>query len=586
MFKNNAIITLALLLAVVGIASGETLETQWNEFLHYTQIGRLDMAKAYADQIIDSEADPVELLELSKDNPTGYNLLLRMYANSEELKAIAGSLLGIIEEGRYVKRTDSAIIAEEIRRLSSTTRGKLKAIERLKNAGEYAVPLMLDVMADSSRKSEFANVAPGLSKIGRDAIRPLAAALQMDDIAIKAEVVNALGEIGYPQAIPYLKYVMEFDSSLELRDMAKEAIVKIDAEALKLSAAELFYSLAENYYYHRESLAVRSGYDFGNVWFWNAVDGRVVLEQVDISYFYYVMSMRCSEWALKADANLGKAIGLWVAAYYRAESTGVDMPKYFGDGHADAATYASTAGAKYLHQSLKRAISDKDAYVALGVVEALASNAGEVSLLYRVGLNQPLLDALSFDDKSVKYSAAIAIAMAGPDKGFPESSLIIKNLADAIGDNADMSQELADEYALRSVAAMLKLAIERSDVVNLMSAKEALIDSTQGDKIVMQVLAGQVLARLNSPEAQKAVAVMALDETLDNNVRIEAFKSLAISAKLNGSLLGQDQIDGIYQLVGDDLADAAVRAAAAGAYGALNLPSEQVKQLILDQSKS
>lgn len=585
MFKKNALITLVLLLAVVGVVNAETLETQWNEFLHYTQIGRLDMAQAYADQIIESEPDPIELLELSKDNPTGYNLLLRMYASSEELKTIAGSLLEIIEEGRYLKRTDSAIIAEEIRRLSSTTRGKLKAIERLKNAGEYAVPLMLDVMTDSSRKSEFANVAPALSEIGRDAIRPLVAALQMDDIAIKAEIVNALGKIGYPQAIPYLKYVMEFDSSLELREQAKEAIVKIDAEALKLSAAELFYSLAENYYYERESLAVRSGYDFGNVWFWDAVNSRVIREQVDISYFYYLSSMRCSEWALKADANLGKAIGLWIATYFRAESTGVDMPKYFGEGHADAATYASTAGAEYLHQGLKRAIQDKDGYVALGVIEALASNAGEVSLLYRVGLNQPLLDALSFDDKSVKYSAAIAIAMAGPDKNFPESSLIIKNLADAIGDNADMGQELADEYALRSVNAMLKLAIERNSVVNLLAAKEALIDSTENDESVMQVLSGQVLARLNSPEAQRAVAGMALNETLDNSIRIEAFKSLAISAKLNGSLLGQDQIDGIYQLVGDDAADAAIRTVVAGAYGALNLPSEQVKQLILDQSK-
>jgi hypothetical protein len=32
--------------------------------------------------------------------------------------------------------------------------------------------------------------------------------------------------------------------------------------------------------------------------------------------------------------------------------------------------------------------------------------------------------------------------------------------------------------------------------------------------------------------------------------------------------------------------DPNLRAAAAGAYGALNLPSEQVKSLILDQAKS
>jgi hypothetical protein len=39
-------------------------------------------------------------------------------------------------------------------------------------------------------------------------------------------------------------------------------------------------------------------------------------------------------------------------------------------------------------------------------------------------------------------------------------------------------------------------------------------------------------------------------------------------------------------LVSSTEADPDLRAAAAGAYGALNLPSEQVKNLILDQSKS
>jgi hypothetical protein len=39
-------------------------------------------------------------------------------------------------------------------------------------------------------------------------------------------------------------------------------------------------------------------------------------------------------------------------------------------------------------------------------------------------------------------------------------------------------------------------------------------------------------------------------------------------------------------LVSSTEADPDLRAAAAGAYGALNLPSEQVKNLILDQAKS
>ena len=62
--------------------------------------------------------------------------------------------------------------------------------------------------------------------------------------------------------------------------------------------------------------------------------------------------------------------------------------------------------------------------------------------------------------------------------------------------------------------------------------------------------------------------------------------SLAVSAKINANLLLTEQIEAIYGLVSSLDADPDLRAAAAGAYGALNLPSEQVKSLILDQSKS
>ncbi len=42
----------------------------------------------------------------------------------------------------------------------------------------------------------------------------------------------------------------------------------------------------------------------------------------------------------------------------------------------------------------------------------------------------------------------------------------------------------------------------------------------------------------------------------------------------------------MYGLISTGQTDADLRAAAAAAYGALNLPSEKVKDLILDQAKS
>ena len=118
-----------------------------------------------------------------------------------------------------------------------------------------------------------------------------------------------------------------------------------------------------------------------------------------------------------------------------------------------------------------------------------------------------------------------------------------------------------------------------------MSAAQLALESAVNDKRI-QVLAGQILAYLDSPGAQRAIAAMALDANNDPDVRISAFNSLATSAKLNANMLPDETIDEIYVLISSDATDTELRSPAAAAYGALNLPSRKVKDLILDQAKS
>jgi len=579
---------LATALFTVSACFGATLKGDWNDFLHYTKIGQFDLAKGYAKAVLESNPDPVELLTLSEENEQGYAILLRVTDTSSdaELVELSKKILGIIEQGRFIRRADPKIIGEEIRRLSSTDRGRLAAVKRLQNAGEYAVVYMLDAMTDNTRKEEFPNIVWALPQIGRDAIRPLSAALQSEDVGLKAEIIKAMGEIKYPQSLPYLKYIVEKGDSAELSKLADQSIKQIDPAALKVPAAQLFFQLGEEYYYHASSLAPVEDTNFANIWFWSTADRRLIREKVDKKYFNELMAMRSCELALKADAGLGQAIGLWLAAYCKAESAEVNMPGYFGTGHANAFVYATTAGPEYLHQALARGIKDKNAHVALCMVEALATTAGEKSLLYLLGPTQPLVQALSFDDKAVRYSAAIAIAAAGPKGNFAESKLVAKNLAEAIGQK-DEGQGTVDvnSYALRAAEAMLKLAQTRNAVVGLSAVQETIVDATKDKRAEIKVLASQILAYLGNPDAQGAIAAMALAEDNTMDVQISAFESLAISGKLNGNLLNDEKIDAIYSLVSSKEIDPKLRSAAAAAYGALNLPSRKVKDLILDQAK-
>lgn len=584
---------LVLCLFCVSIALADEISDNWNDFLHYTKIGRLDIAKGYGRALVESNPDPKVLLELAQNNPNAVILLQRANDNpyDQELALLASRVLGIIEQGKFVKRTDSAIIAEEVRRLSSTTRGQLTAVERLKNAGEYAVPFMLNALSDPTRRDEVPNIIWALPQVGRDAIRPLTAALQTDDAAVKAEIIKALGGIGYPQSLAYLKYIVEQDSSAELREFAAQSMTKIDPAAAQLSAAELFYQVAENYYYHIDSLAPAEDANFANIWFWDEQGKNLTKQQVNREYFYELMAMRCCEWALRANPDTGKAIGLWIAAYFKAESTGLAMPEYFGVGHADAMTYATTAGPEYLHHALARAVKDKNAYIALHTIEALAVNAGEKSLMFRLGTEQPLLASLSFDDKAVRYSAAIAIAAAGPQESFAEYRIVAQTLSEALSENAskaadNFTAKQAEDYSLRAANVLLKLAIERNPIIDLSVAQNALIDAASDKREQIRLISAQVLAHLKSREAQNAIAAMALSESNAMNIRLSAFAYLATSAKLNGNLLDDSSINTIYSMVGSKQIDSKLRSAAAIAFGALNLPSEKVKDLILDQARS
>lgn len=590
----TAILTIGLF--VVGVGFGQAIEDNWNDLLHYIQIGQLDLAKGYAQAILKAAPDPVELLAISEKNPQGCMLLSKVKetAHDAELAGLAGKILDVIEQGKFVRRADPKIIIEEIKRLSGTSRGRLMAVKHLQNSGEYAVMYMVDAMADDSRKEELPNIIWALPQIGRDAIRPLACALQTKNAAVKAEIIKAMGKIGYAQSTAYLKYVAEKDDSADLRGLAEQSIKEIDSAAVQVPASQLFYKLAEDYYYHAESLAPAEDANFGNIWFWDSNNQRLTRKEVSKTYFNELMAMRNCEWSLRADPAYGQAIGLWLAAFFRAESAGIAMPDYFGTDHAKAMVYATTAGAEYLHQALARAVKDKDAYVALNVVEALAATAGEKSLFYRLGTTQPLLQALSFNDKAVRYSAAIAITNAGPKQGFAESKLVVDNLAAAIAESADKTTEntnlwngkLADSYALRAAEVMLKSVQTQNPVIDLSLAQTALINATKDKRAQIRTLAARILAHLGGPQSQQSIADMALDETNPVDIRVSAFESLAVSAKFNASLLDDKAIDAIYSLVASREIDPALRSAAASAYGALNLPSKKVKDLILDQAKN
>ena len=90
----------------------------------------------------------------------------------------------------------------------------------------------------------------------------------------------------------------------------------------------------------------------------------------------------------------------------------------------------------------------------------------------------------------------------------------------------------------------------------------------------------EALAVLASAEAQKSIVTLAGDKFAKLPVRISALKALAESVRRHGNQLEAPQAEVILTIVnGKDPQD--LRQAAAQALGAMDLPSDQIKSLIL-----
>ena len=443
---RSVLVTLTVLVSLSSSTWALTSTARnWEEFMHYVLIGRWDLAQGYGQALIELDPDPVEVLDLAQSDrfPDAYKKLL-LLSDNEQLRDIAASVLELIERGRYLRRTNLTRIADEIDRLSGPTRGRMLAVSRLADSGEWAVPLIIQTLRDPTRSEEYANIIWALPKLNKEIVGPLLVVLQQcDELNIQLIVLETLEQLGYPQALPYLLEILERpDASAEIREKATEVYERIAKQKLTdgVSAALEFEQLAEGFYNHQPSLQVAASQIQATVWFWDRKKG-LVFEQVPAGAFDELMTMRACEQAIRLDGDMSSAIALWLSAFFRLEAEGYDQPKYFGANHAGAATYAMVSGPEYLHQVLNRALQNRNQAVALAAINVLQRNSGQQSLLYEIGGESPILQALSYPDREVRYRAALTVAGALPTQPFDQSDLVLPILA-------EMMRQKGQRYAM------------------------------------------------------------------------------------------------------------------------------------------
>jgi tetratricopeptide (TPR) repeat protein len=146
-----------------------------------------------------------------------------------------------------------------------------------------------------------------------------------------------------------------------------------------------------------------------------------------------------------------------------------------------------------------------------------------------------------------------------------------------------LDRATALDLATQAAETLRMIAVTNNKVYDFRQAQVALINSLKHPEEALRVIGADVLARSETPEAQQAIAQLALDESQSKPVRLRAFAALANSAKAHGNLLNDQWRDQV-AAAATQTKDLEIRTAASQALGALNLPSNQASKIIRAQA--
>lgn len=430
----------------------------WSDFCHYVLIASPQLAGEAATALL--EADAGTLLDAVEASDRNANNVFQRTSRMGDLKAAGAELQNRIQEARIARSREEDRIKNDIQLLGKGQRAYANATQRLASAGQYAAPQMLSTLVDRDQSELHPEVMRSMTDIGRALVAPLSAALPKLDPVAQGQVARVLADIGYPQALPALKQVIENPQTDPTAGAAAQAAIRVIAAnanvSTDLSAAELHLLLGlGSYGTATDQPAGLDGYDTTNdrgvSWHYDpqlTVTGRPGLVPITVpgAILGDVLAMQSARSALSLNPDLDPALSLYIMANLRRENRlpeGENDPSYPASRRSPA-FYAMTAGPRRLHDVLDTALTDNDADLALDAIAGLSATASLEAL-------QPLVRGLTYPSSEVRFRAAAALAHALPTENFTNDFRVVPVLGDAIRPaGAPLALVISSDQAVRN----------------------------------------------------------------------------------------------------------------------------------------
>ena len=404
--------------APLAVAQDDPNTKTWQMFAHFVNVARPDQARPFGEQLL--ALDNAAFLAAIESDPLHQFDEIAKWGINDDLRPVWEQ----IEDKRQAALTERARDADQIRadiqKLGATRREEFNAIQRLKVTGQFAAPYFLEALADPAQARLHPRLINAMIEVGSELTYPLSIALPHLDARTQVSVARVVGEIGYPEALPYLKLISEGDADSNVKRAVQAAFTQIaDSSGVDATgtAAELFVKVGEAKYAvgtrNGELLGMDLVSETGIVWRYNS-DAGLVAVPVAQRVYADSLAMQDATSALEIDAESADAVTLHLASNLRRENrlAGQDDPGYQLD--QPATFYLLVAGASQQKSVLTRGLGDQDPALALDAIEAMAKTVGNNVLLGNDDARAPVLDALYFADRRVRYTSAITLASAAP----------------------------------------------------------------------------------------------------------------------------------------------------------------------------
>ncbi len=397
----------------------------WNAIDYLVRTGQSKKAVPYLEKFVKSQADDATLVEIRDKYGAGSFLRLAdQPATSKYAQPLVESLTAA--ERRYATKPER--IAQAVAGLTGTTEEQAYAIARLKEAGAYGVPVLIEALQHPDlRPEKRALLARNIGRLDRTAVPPLLAVFDSSDPRLTADVATALGSIGDPRAVPFLTYpasAAKFPPAV--REAAQAAIGRLTGRSFAAQPRSPAQGLtAAAWSFHRHQVEFPS--DSVAVWVWDK-DRKVPVPRPmkrGEAEGYFGLQL-----ANEAHRLQPRDLDAHTAAVSLALEKAIDRVGFNAFPAQDQGTFASAvaAGPAVLVEVLRKAIADgKDELAAVA-----ATALGQVTdrtLLSGTGHPHPLVEALWAPGVRVQFAAAKALVHLAPTRPFPGSSLVVPTLA-------------------------------------------------------------------------------------------------------------------------------------------------------------